>query len=103
MSRNIPVIHIDPEIMHGTPVFVGTRVPAVSLWHHLEAGDSLAEFLEQFPSVRREQAVRLIRQVKERAADAHSAMPRKFRRSSGFSAPMRKAAARFTWRAAPRR
>ena len=68
MSQHIPVIRIDPEIMHGTPVFVGTRVPAVTLWHYLEAGDSLEDFLEGFPSVRREQAVGLIRKVKERAA-----------------------------------
>jgi uncharacterized protein (DUF433 family) len=51
------VVHSDPERLGGTPVFVGTRVPAQSLFDYLEAGDSLEEFLHQFPSVRREQAV----------------------------------------------
>ena len=51
------VVHRDPERLGGTPVFVGTRVPAQSLFDYLEAGDSLEEFLHQFPSVRREQAV----------------------------------------------
>lgn len=50
-------IHSDPEIMGGTPVFVGTRVPAQTLLDYLEGGDSLDEFLEDFPSVMREQAV----------------------------------------------
>ena len=51
------VIHSDPERLGGTPVFVGTRVPAQSLFDYLEAGDTLDEFLHQFPSVRREQAL----------------------------------------------
>jgi uncharacterized protein (DUF433 family) len=51
------VIHSDPEILSGTPVFVGTRVPAQSLFDYLEAGDTLDEFLRQFPSVTRAQAV----------------------------------------------
>ena len=51
------VVHSDPERLGGTPVFVGTRVPVQSLFDYLEAGDSLEEFLRQFPSVRREQAV----------------------------------------------
>lgn len=50
-------IHSDPEIMGGTPVFVGTRVPFQTLLDYLEAGDPLDEFLEDFPSVRREQAI----------------------------------------------
>ena len=52
-----PVVHCDPEILGGTPVFVGTRVPVKSLFDYLAAGDSLGEFLESFPSVTREQAV----------------------------------------------
>jgi uncharacterized protein (DUF433 family) len=52
-----PVIHSDPEILSGTPVFVGTRVPVQSLSDYLDGGDTLDEFLRQFPSVRREQAV----------------------------------------------
>lgn len=51
------VLHSDPEIMGGTPVFVGTRVPVRNLIDYLEAGDSLETFLDAFPSVSREQAV----------------------------------------------
>ena len=51
------VIHSDPEILGGTPVFRDTRVPVRNLIEYLEAGDSLDEFLDAFPSVRREQAV----------------------------------------------
>jgi uncharacterized protein (DUF433 family) len=55
--EHTPVVHSDPNILGGTPVFVGTRVPVRSLFDYLEAGDSLDEFLRQFPSVRREQAI----------------------------------------------
>jgi uncharacterized protein (DUF433 family) len=51
------VFHSDPEIMSGTPVFVGTRVPVQSLFDYLEGGETLDEFLHQFPSVKRSQAV----------------------------------------------
>ena len=51
------VIHSDREILSGTPVFVGTRVPAKTLFEYLEAGDSLDDFLKDFPSVSRKQAV----------------------------------------------
>ncbi len=54
------VINIDPEILGGTPVFTGTRVPVESLFDHLESGISLDEFLDDFPSVTKEQAVRLL-------------------------------------------
>ncbi len=54
------VIHSDPEVLGGTPVFVGTRVPAQSLFDHLEAGDSIDDFLEGFPSVRREQVIAML-------------------------------------------
>ena len=50
------VIHSNPEILGGMPVFVGTRVPVKNLIDYLEAGDSLERFLEHFPSVTREQA-----------------------------------------------
>lgn len=52
-----PVIHSDPEILGGTPVFVDTRVPAQALFDYLEAGDSLDVFLDAFPTVTREQAI----------------------------------------------
>ena len=51
------VIHSDPEIQGGVPVFVGTRVPVKNLFDYLEAGDSLDDFLKSFPSVTRDQAV----------------------------------------------
>lgn len=50
------IITVSPEVMSGTPVFAGTRVPVESLIAHLKAGDTLEDFLEGFPSVRREQA-----------------------------------------------
>jgi uncharacterized protein (DUF433 family) len=54
------VIHSDPEILSGTPVFVGTRVPVQSLFDYIEGGDTLDEFLRQFPSVRRDQALAVL-------------------------------------------
>jgi len=50
-------IHIDPDTLGGTPVFVGSRVPVQSLFDYLEGGDTLDEFLRQFPAVSNEQAV----------------------------------------------
>ena len=54
------VVHSDPEIMGGTPVFVGTRVPLQNLIDYLEGGDSIEDFLDAFPSVRREQVIAVI-------------------------------------------
>ena len=51
------VFRSDPEILGGTPVFTGTRVPVQNLIEHLEAGDSIDDFLQGFPSVRREQVI----------------------------------------------
>lgn len=51
------IVRCDPAILGGTPVFVGTRVPIQSLFDYLGGGETLDEFLRQFPSVRREQAV----------------------------------------------
>jgi uncharacterized protein (DUF433 family) len=53
-------IHSDPEIMGGTPVFVGTRVPLQNLIDALEGGESVEDFLEAFPTVTREQAIAVI-------------------------------------------
>lgn len=50
------VVHSDPEISGGTPVFRGTRVPVQSLFDYLEGGETLDRFLHQFPSVSKEQA-----------------------------------------------
>ena len=55
------IIHSDPEIMGGTPVFAGTRVPLQNLIDALEGGESIDEFLEGFPSVRRAQAIAVIK------------------------------------------
>jgi uncharacterized protein (DUF433 family) len=57
MALTSRVVHSDPEILGGTPVFVGTRVPMKTLLDYLEAGDSLEVFLDHFPSVSREQAI----------------------------------------------
>jgi uncharacterized protein (DUF433 family) len=54
------VIHSDPEILGGTPVFTGTRVPLQNLIDALEGGDSIDEFLEGFPGVKRDQVVAVI-------------------------------------------
>lgn len=51
------VVHSGPEILGGTPVFIGTRVPVQSLFDYLEGGETLDDFLRQFPSVKREQAL----------------------------------------------
>jgi uncharacterized protein (DUF433 family) len=59
------VIHSDPEILGGTAVFVGTRVPVQSLFDHLQAGDSIDDFLEGFPSVRREQVIAVLEEVRK--------------------------------------
>jgi uncharacterized protein (DUF433 family) len=59
------VVHSDPEIMGGTPVFRGTRVPFQTLIDYLEAGHPLAEFLDDFPTVSREQAIAALEQAKE--------------------------------------
>ena len=65
MPNSAAIVHSDPEILGGTPVFVGTRVPVKSLFDYLEAGDSLDEFLESFPSVTREQAVDALQIARE--------------------------------------
>ncbi len=73
MSRT-SVIHSNPEILGGTPVFSGTRVPLRNFIDYLEAGDSLDDFLDAFPSVRREQAIAALELASEAlAASATSA------------------------------
>jgi uncharacterized protein (DUF433 family) len=59
------VITRDPEIMHGTPVFRGTRVPVQTLFDYLEGGDSIEEFLEGFPTVSRELALQALEEAKQ--------------------------------------
>ena len=60
----------DPDILGGTPVFRGTRVPVHILMEHIEAGDTLDEFLDGFPSVTREQAIAFLEEAKNRVIDA---------------------------------
>jgi uncharacterized protein (DUF433 family) len=63
------VVHSDPEIMSGTLVFVGTRVPFQTLLDYLEAGQPLSEFLEHFPTISKEQAIAALEQAKEALLD----------------------------------
>jgi uncharacterized protein (DUF433 family) len=54
------IVHSNPEIMGGTPVFVGTRVPLQNLIDYLEGGESVYDFLDAFPTVKREQVIAVI-------------------------------------------
>jgi uncharacterized protein (DUF433 family) len=68
------IVHRDPEILGGTPVFVGTRVPVKILFDYLEAGDSIKIFLDEYPSVSRQQAVAALKLAREVIApDAYPA------------------------------
>jgi len=60
MSQNFQIISISGEIMGGTPVFIGTRVPVQTLFDYLEAGESIDDFLEGFPTVTRDQVIALL-------------------------------------------
>jgi len=62
MDRN-QIFHSDPEIVSGTPVFVGTRVPVQALLDYLEGGETIEEFLDDFPSVSREQAIAFLEEA----------------------------------------
>lgn len=68
------VVHSNPDILGGTPVFVGTRVPVKNLFDYLEGGYTLEQFLDQFPSVSRSQAIAALELAREAlAADANTA------------------------------
>jgi uncharacterized protein (DUF433 family) len=67
-----PVISRSPEVMGGTAVFSGTRVPVQTLLDYLEAGESIDDFLAGFPSVSREQVIRFLEQAKDRLIAAAS-------------------------------
>ena len=58
-------ISIDPEVMSGTPVFTGTRVPVQTLFDYIEGGDDLSEFLDDFPSVSKEAAIAVLEMAKK--------------------------------------
>jgi uncharacterized protein (DUF433 family) len=67
--REEKIIQSDPDILGGTPVFRGTRVPIRSLFEHLEGGESIDDFLEGFPSVRRDQVIALLEISQERVLE----------------------------------
>ena len=62
---NYGPINIDPETMGGTPVFTGTRVPVQALFDYIETGETLDEFLENFPSVKKEFAIEVLKMARK--------------------------------------
>ncbi|MEM8545622.1 MAG: DUF433 domain-containing protein [Cyanobacteria bacterium P01_H01_bin.119] len=66
MSQSTSVISVSPEIMSGTPVFAGTRVPIASLFDYLKAGESVNDFLEGFPTVKRKAVISLLEEAGSR-------------------------------------
>lgn len=69
------LINRDPEIMSGTPVFMGTRVPVQTLFDYFEGGDTLDEFLDDFPTVARAQAIAVLELGKDLAVSQIEARP----------------------------
>jgi len=67
---NQPIISSNPNVMGGTPVFHGTRVPVQTLLDYLEAGDSIDDFLEGFPSVSRQQVIAFLEEAKNKLIEA---------------------------------
>ena len=67
-----PVVSCDPSVMGGTAVFRGTRVPVQTLLDHLEAGESIDDFLEGFPTVTRQQVIAFLEEARDRVIDAAS-------------------------------
>jgi uncharacterized protein (DUF433 family) len=68
-----PLIERDPDKLGGTPVFYGTRVPVQNLFDCLESGESVDEFLDQFPTVTRRQALDVLEASKESFLTTHEA------------------------------
>jgi uncharacterized protein (DUF433 family) len=75
MATMSSVVDVNPEILSGTPVFVGTRVPVQTLIDYLEGGDRLDDFLQDFPTVSREQAVAALELARD-ALRPHASSPR---------------------------
>ncbi len=63
MFENSSIISTSPEIMGGTPVFVGTRVPVETLFDYLKAGETIDDFIDGFPSVTKEQVIELLEEI----------------------------------------
>ncbi len=72
MAMKQPVVSRNPEVMGGTPVFCGTRVPVQTLLDYLEAGESIDDFLAGFPSVTRQQVIGFLEQAKDRLVESVS-------------------------------
>jgi len=68
MAMNYGPINIDPETMSGTPVFTGTIVPIKTLFDYVEGGDSLDEFLDDYPGVSKEMAIQVLQMAKKSLA-----------------------------------
>lgn len=66
MIKDLPVVSISPDVMGGTPVFVGTRVPVQTLLDYLKAGESIDDFLDGFPTVTKEQVIVLLEELEKR-------------------------------------
>jgi uncharacterized protein (DUF433 family) len=64
------VVHSDPEILGGIPVFIGTRVPVQNLFDYLEAGDRIDDFIDDFPTVTREQAIAALESARSALVDS---------------------------------
>ena len=73
MSERILGVHSDPDILGGVPVFIGTRVPVRALFDYLEHGHPLGEFLDDFPTVTKEQATAVLEHMRRLVIDASSA------------------------------
>ncbi|MGB3533159.1 MAG: DUF433 domain-containing protein [Microcoleaceae cyanobacterium] len=69
MLKNSSIITITPEIMGGTPVFAGTRVPIQTFLDYLKAGESINDFLDGFPTVTREQVITLLEEAEKRLVE----------------------------------
>lgn len=67
-----PIVTCSPDILSGTPVFTGTRVPVQALIDYLEGGETIDDFLEGFPTVKREQVVAFLKEAKARVVAAAS-------------------------------
>lgn len=72
MQNQVPGVHSDPEILGGTPVFVGTRVPVRAFLDYLEHGRPLSEFLDDFPTVDKALAVGVLKHMKQLVVGASS-------------------------------
>jgi uncharacterized protein (DUF433 family) len=67
-----PVVSRDPEVLGGSPVFFGTRVPVQTFIEYLKAGDSIDDFLEGFPTVTRQQVISFLEEAKDRLVESVS-------------------------------